>query len=80
MQPTSAIVYGRCLYRKTPPQRQSVDVDEIIGEMILLLRSEANEHAVSISTDLAADLPKITADRVQLQQVLMTLCSMASRR
>jgi signal transduction histidine kinase len=45
----------------------------IVSEMILLLRSEANEHAVSIRTDLAADLPKITADRVQLQQVLMNL-------
>jgi signal transduction histidine kinase len=40
--------------------------------MVLLLRSEANEYAVSIRTDLA-DLPKITADRVQLQQVLMNL-------
>jgi signal transduction histidine kinase len=48
-------------------------VDEIIGEMILLLRCEANEYAVSIHTDLAADLPKITADRVQLQHVLMNL-------
>ena len=44
-----------------------------IGEMLLLLRSEANEYAVSIRTDLAADLPKITADQVQLQQVLMNL-------
>jgi signal transduction histidine kinase len=42
-------------------------------EMVLLLRGEANEYAVSIRTDLAADLPKITADRVQLQQVLMNL-------
>src|SRR5260221_4710729 len=41
--------------------------------MILLLRSEANEYTVSIRADLAADLPKITADRVQLQQVLMNL-------
>jgi C4-dicarboxylate-specific signal transduction histidine kinase len=48
-------------------------VDEIIGEMVLLLRSEANEYAVSIRTDLAADLPKLTADRVQLLQVLMNL-------
>jgi PAS domain S-box-containing protein len=63
----------RSLYKKTPPQRESVDVDEIIGEMILLMRSEANEYAVSICPDLAADLPKITADRVQLQQVLMNL-------
>ena len=36
-------------------------------------QGEANEYAVSIRTDLAADLPKITADRVQLQQVLMNL-------
>jgi C4-dicarboxylate-specific signal transduction histidine kinase len=63
----------RSLYKKTPPQRGSVDVDEIIGEMALLLRGEANEYAVSIRTDLAADLPKITADRVQLQQVVMNL-------
>ena len=48
-------------------------MEEIIGEMVLLMRSEANEHAVSIRADLAADLPKITADRVQLQQVLMNL-------
>ena len=41
--------------------------------MVLLMRSEANEHAVSIRKDLAGDLPKITADRVQLQQVLMNL-------
>jgi hypothetical protein len=37
------------------------------------LSQQANEYAVSIRTDLAADLPKITADRVQLQQVLMNL-------
>ncbi|WP_051979120.1 two-component regulator propeller domain-containing protein [Edaphobacter aggregans] len=61
------------LYKKTPPQRESVDVDEIIGEMVLLLRGEANRYAISIRTNLAADLPKITADRVQLQQVLMNL-------
>jgi signal transduction histidine kinase len=41
--------------------------------MVLLLRGEANEYAVSIRMDLAADLPKITADRVQLQQVLINL-------
>ena len=63
----------RSLYKKTPPQRESVAVNEIIGEMVLLLRGEANEYAVSIRTDLAADLPKITAERVQLQQVLMNL-------
>ena len=63
----------RSLYKKTPPKRELVAINEVIGEMVLLLRGEANEYAVSIRTDLAADLPKITADRVQLQQVLMNL-------
>jgi PAS domain S-box-containing protein len=63
----------RSLYKKTPPQREPVYVDEIIEEMVVLMQSEANEYAVSIRMDLAADLPKITVDRVQLQQVLMNL-------
>jgi PAS domain S-box-containing protein len=63
----------RSLYKKSAPKRELVAINEVIGEMVLLLRGEANEHAVSICTDLAADLPKITSDRVQLQQVLMNL-------
>ena len=63
----------RSLYKKAPPKREFVAINEVIGEMVRLLRGEANEYAVSIRTDLAADLPKITADRVQLQQVLMNL-------
>src|ERR1700752_2047031 len=63
----------RSLYKKAPPKRELVAINEVIGEMVLLLRGEANEYAVSIRTDLAADLPKITADRVQLQQILMNL-------
>ena len=63
----------RSLYKKSSPKRELVAMNEVIGEMVLLLRGEANEYAVSIRTDLAADLPKITADRVQLQQVLMNL-------
>jgi PAS domain S-box-containing protein len=63
----------RSLYKKSPPKRELVAINDVIGEMVLLLRSEANEHAVSIRTDLVADLPTITADRVQLQQVLMNL-------
>jgi PAS domain S-box-containing protein len=63
----------RSLYKKASPKRELVAINEVIGEMVLLLRGEANEHAVSIRTDLAADLPNITVDRVQLQQVLMNL-------
>ena len=63
----------RSLYRKDSLHLEPVDVNEIIGEMVLLLRGESHRFAVSLRTDLAAELPKITADRVQLQQVLMNL-------
>jgi PAS domain S-box-containing protein len=56
----------RSLYKKDLPQRELVEVNEIIREMVALLCTEANQYAVSICTDLVADLPKITADRVQL--------------
>ena len=63
----------RSLYKKSDPERELVEMNEIVHEMVVLLRGEADRHAVSMRTDLAADLPKITADRVQLQQVLMNL-------
>jgi PAS domain S-box-containing protein len=63
----------RSLYKKAPSTREVVAINEIISEMVRLLRGEASEYAVSIPTDLAANLPRITADRVQLQQVLMNL-------
>jgi PAS domain S-box-containing protein len=63
----------RSLYKKSPPQRELVDANEIVREMGELLRAEANQYAVSIRTDLTADLPKTAADRVQLQQVFMNL-------
>jgi signal transduction histidine kinase len=61
------------LFKKGALQRELVDVNELIGEMIVLLRSEANRYSISIGTELAEDLPKVMADRVQLQQVLMNL-------
>ena len=63
----------RSLYKKSAPKRELVAINDVIGEMVLLMRSEANGYAVSIRTDPATDLPKITTDRVQLQQVLMNL-------
>jgi len=63
----------RALYKKAPPQRQLIDTNEIISEIVVLLRGEANRYAVSMLTDLAVHLPKVTADRVQLQQLFMNL-------
>jgi len=63
----------RSLYRKDSSHLDIVDVNEIIGEMVLLLRGESHRYAVSLRTDLAEELPNITADRVQLQQAFMNL-------
>jgi C4-dicarboxylate-specific signal transduction histidine kinase len=63
----------RLLFTKDTSQREFVDVNEVIREMILLLRSEATRYAISVRTELAADLPQVMGDRVQLQQVLMNL-------
>lgn len=63
----------RILFKKGEQQREGVDVNEVIGEMISLLESEAARHEISIHTDLAPELPRVMADRVQLQQVFMNL-------
>ena len=63
----------RLLFKKGTPQRELVDVNEVIREMTILLRGEATRHNISVRTELAADLPQVTGDRLQLQQVLMNL-------
>jgi PAS domain S-box-containing protein len=63
----------RSLYKKAPPKRELVAMNEIVGEMAEMMRGEATEHGVSIRTDLKDGLPMTLADRVQLQQVLMNL-------
>ena len=63
----------RSLYKKEPPKREPTSVNDVIGEMVVLLRGEAMRHAVSVRADLADSLPIILADRVQIQQVLMNL-------
>jgi C4-dicarboxylate-specific signal transduction histidine kinase len=63
----------RLLFHKGTQQRELVDLNEIIREMMLLLRGEATKLGVLVRTELAADLPQIMGDRVQLQQVLMNL-------
>jgi PAS domain S-box-containing protein len=61
------------LFKKGALQHELVDVNELIREMIVLLRSEAARYSISIHSSLANDLPKIMGDRVQLQQVFMNL-------
>jgi signal transduction histidine kinase len=61
------------LFQRDTSQRELVDVNDLVREMSILLRDEASRHSISVRTELAADLPQVTGDRVQLQQVLMNL-------
>ena len=63
----------RSFYKKSPSQRELVDVNGIVHEMLALLKDEAIRCSVAMRAELAPALPKIMADRVQLQQVFMNL-------
>jgi PAS domain S-box-containing protein len=63
----------RSLYKKSPPQRELVDVNGIIREMLTLLKDEAIRYPIAMRAELTSDLPEIMADRVQLRQVFMNL-------
>ena len=63
----------RALFKKEAPAKDWFDLNEAIHELTIFLRDEALRHHISIRTDLAPDLPKIKADRVQLQQVVLNL-------
>ena len=67
------IDHVRALYTKAPPKRELFDGNDIIREMVALLRVEAARYKVAINTDFAAEISMIMSDRVQLQQVLMNL-------
>jgi C4-dicarboxylate-specific signal transduction histidine kinase len=61
------------LFKKNHDTLQPVDVNELIREMTVLLHSEAKHYSIAIRTELAPDLPGVTGNRVQLQQVVLNL-------
>jgi C4-dicarboxylate-specific signal transduction histidine kinase len=63
----------RSISRKGELQRQAVDINEVIREIIALLHNEARKYSISIRTDLDTNFPKVMADSVQVQQVMMNL-------
>ncbi|HTJ59013.1 MAG TPA: ATP-binding protein [Devosiaceae bacterium] len=63
----------RALVQKAPLQRDRLEINEILHEVIELTRAEAAGSGVSVRTELASGLPPIQGDRVQLQQVILNL-------
>lgn len=64
----------RALFKKTEEHpRDWLDINEVIQELIVFFRDEAIRRHIAIRTELAATLPKVKGDRVQLQQVVLNL-------
>jgi signal transduction histidine kinase len=63
----------RSLFRKEETRREVLDVNELITDAVLLIREEADRRSIPVRTVIDSDLPTISADRVQLRQVLINL-------
>jgi C4-dicarboxylate-specific signal transduction histidine kinase len=63
----------RGLVKKAPPRMEPVDLNDLISRMLTLANNEMTRNQVEAQTELAADLPSVPGDRVQLQQVLLNL-------
>ena len=70
----SDIIEGiRAVFRKGEERRTTVDVNELIGEVLLLTRAEIQNERISVRTELLNNLPKVVGDRIQLQLVFRNL-------
>jgi signal transduction histidine kinase len=63
----------RALFKKETPAKNWFDMNDVIHDLTLFLRDEAIRRNISIRPDLASGLPRIKADRIQLQQVILNL-------
>src|SRR5438270_443253 len=65
----------RLLFKKGEPQKHSdeVDVNEVVTDVLKLMRHDLINQSVTVDTDLGQNLPPVAGDRVQLQQVLLNL-------
>jgi C4-dicarboxylate-specific signal transduction histidine kinase len=63
----------RALFNNEAPTKAPLDINQLIEELTWFVRDEAANRSIVMRTELAAGLPLITADRVQLQQVMLNL-------
>jgi two-component system, LuxR family, sensor kinase FixL len=63
----------RALIKKAPAEKNSLDVNEVIGEVLAMMGHGFEENRILLQSELAEALPPVLGDRVQLQQVLLNL-------
>jgi signal transduction histidine kinase len=67
----------RAIFRKDARNRISLDVNELIGETLVLTRGDLQRHRILVEAEPNAHLPQVSGDRIQLQQVLLNLITNA---
>jgi signal transduction histidine kinase len=75
----AAAVIGsvRAIFKKDIRDRTSLDINELIGEALALVRRDLEKHQILVRTEPSEELPQVIADRIQLQQVLLNLITNA---
>jgi signal transduction histidine kinase len=63
----------RALFKHTTPEMVDLDINKLVLQVCTLMADDIQRNAVSLETTLAEDVPKIPADAVQIQQVLVNL-------
>ena len=63
----------RALFKQAEPETIPLDLNEVLAEVVRLLKGESVRHGVLVETDLEEPMPPVVADRLQLQQVIFNL-------
>lgn len=67
----------RNLFKRSEPQKSAVKLRKIVGEVVVLLQPRTQKEGIQIDLQIASELPPMSGDPIQLQQVLLNLVSNA---
>jgi PAS domain S-box-containing protein len=67
----------RNLFKRAEPQKSPIKLQKIVGEVLVLLRPRTQKEGIQIDLQIASELPPMSGDPIQLQQVLLNLVSNA---
>jgi PAS domain S-box-containing protein len=70
---SGVIARTRALFKKAPAAKEPFDINEIIQEVLAITQAELQRNRVSLRTEFAKDVPMVTGDKIQLQQVILNL-------
>lgn len=70
---SDVIARVRGMFKKSPPQKERISINDVVRETIALTRNEIEHNRVSLKVQLAHDLPLVWGDRIQIQQVVLNL-------